>query len=424
MATASPTSSTLPEQTAPAQGSLDSAGAGITGGYTGDSLSLKVIIAFLIGLALYNAVELMILVFITFNRYKGLYFWSLIVAGFGVIPYALGFLIKFFQLLDPNQNEGYLAVVFLTIGWYMMITGQSVVLWSRLHLVTTSRRILSGTKYMIIFNAVTLHTVTTVLTFGSNSNSLTPTTLNHFVRGYNIMEKIQMVGFFVQELILSLIYIKETVRLLRLSEAVIKGEVEAGSVVDESNLSSRSVRKTMNQLIIINAIIIAMDIALLAVEFANLYLIETTLKGVVYSIKLKLEFAVLSKLVQLVRTHSDSGHGESGSGDSAKRRGTATGSMLEKSNSGTSVPRLGSYGHTGNLNARMEWPDFVDPDRVEGDVTRAEPVRPGVNGGDARGNDGWEGRKDNVNERERWKRRARAHRNSWIDQEMDKHNIG
>jgi hypothetical protein len=36
-----------------------------------------------------------------------------------------------------------------------------------------------------------------------------------------------------------------------------------------------------------------MDIALLGVEFANLYIIEVTFKGVVYSIKLKLEFAVL-----------------------------------------------------------------------------------------------------------------------------------
>jgi hypothetical protein len=276
---------------------------------------------------------------------------------------------------------------------------------------------------MIIVNAIILHTATSVLTFGSNSNSLTPTTLNRFVHGYNIMEKIQMVGFFVQELILSLIYIKETIRLLRLSEAVIKGEAEAGGVVDES-LSSRGVRKTMYQLIVINAIIIAMDIVLLGVEFANLYLIETTLKGVVYSIKLKLEFAVLGKLVQLVRTHSGSGHVESGSGGSAERRGTVSGSMLEKSNSGVSVPRLGSHGHVGNMNGRMEWPDFVDRDRVEGDITHAEPVLVGDKRGDGRGDDGWDRREQNgspstsPNERDRWKRRSRAHRNSWIDEEM------
>ena len=136
----SPTTSALPEESTPAQGALLSAGAGITGGtipashlsnglltsstgYTGDSLSLRIIIAVLIGLSLYNAVELIILVLVTFQRYHGLYFWSLLIAGFGVLPYSLGFLIKFFQLLNPNEDPGYVAVVLLTIGWWTMVSG-------------------------------------------------------------------------------------------------------------------------------------------------------------------------------------------------------------------------------------------------------------------------------------------------------------
>lgn len=136
-------SASVPDST-PAQGSLESAGAGITGGmscqntylrryhetdkgtagYTGDSLNLKIIIAFLLGLALYNAIELLVLVFLTFQRFRGLYFWSLVVSASGIIPYALGFLIKFFQLLDPGRDEGYVAVVLLTVGWYLMVTGE------------------------------------------------------------------------------------------------------------------------------------------------------------------------------------------------------------------------------------------------------------------------------------------------------------
>jgi hypothetical protein len=84
---------------------------------------LKIILAFLIGLALYNSIELIVLILVTFNKYKGLYFWSLIIAGAGVIPYSVGFMIKFFQLLDPNRDVGYVAVVMLTVGWYAMITG-------------------------------------------------------------------------------------------------------------------------------------------------------------------------------------------------------------------------------------------------------------------------------------------------------------
>ncbi|OBT70712.1 hypothetical protein VF21_10307 [Pseudogymnoascus sp. 05NY08] len=49
-----------------------------------------------------------------------------------------------------------------------------------------------------------------------------------------------------------------------------------------------------------------MDLSLLAIEYASYYAIEVTLKGVIYSIKLKLEFAVLGKLIHLVNSHGGS----------------------------------------------------------------------------------------------------------------------
>ncbi|CBX97122.1 hypothetical protein IAQ61_007938 [Plenodomus lingam] len=399
----------------PAQGALESAGAGITGGYTGDSLSLKIIIAFLLGLSLYNALELIVIVFVTFQRFRGWYFWSMIVSAFGIIPYSLGFLIKFFQLLDPGRDEGYVAVVLLTIGWYTMVTGQSVVLWSRLHLLTNSRRVLRWTLYMIIINGCILHSTTTVLTFGSNSNTLTRTTLQRFVSGYTIMEKIQMIGFFLQETILSIIYIKETVRLLKLSESIQDDVQSIDNASGNGHLKNAMVRKTMYQLLVINIIIISMDLALLGVAFASLYLIETTLKGVVYSIKLKLEFAVLGKLVQLVRdrTESDQSRIPQSVQD---QRATSTPLTLEKTNSVRTGRNSGSGRlHMGRLSydfGNQYLPDFVDPRKVSADISRAESVH---------GNDGWETRLRE--DRERWRRRTRVNHGSWIDEEMDRYNI-
>jgi hypothetical protein len=410
-------------------------------GYTGDSLSLKIIIAFLLGLALYNAIELIVLVFVTFQRYHGLYFWSLVIAGFGIIPYSLGFLVKFFQLLDPNRNVGYVAVFFLTIGWYTMVTGgsipsysafslivtgQSVVLWSRLHLLTSSRRVLRWTLWMIIVNAVLLHSTTTVLTFGSNSNSLSRTTLQRFVNGYSIMEKIQMVGFFVQEVILSAIYIREAVRLLKLSETIQDDVQNFDDGSGHGQLRNTHVRKTMYQLLAINVIIIIMDLALLGVEFANLYLVETTLKGVVYSIKLKLEFAVLGKLVQFVRNRTASCNGSNPRAQSSiVRRVTTTGAMIEKTETNrtnktnNSATRTDGSVFGGDLmiGTNMHYfPEFVDPRRVSVDVTHAHP-----NESEGSTEPGWETRMQE--DRERWRRRTRVNRGSWIDEEMDKHNI-
>jgi len=258
--------------------SWTSPGAGITGGYNGHSQALKITIVFFAGLAMYNACELMVMVLLTFKHYRGLYFWSLLVAAFGIVPYALGFLLKLMKVTAGPSK--WAAVTLLSIGWYPMVTGQALVLWSRLHLILHGKRgdtIIKWTKWMIIVDAICLHIPTTVLTFGSNGSVNTDT----FVYGYNIMEKIQMSGFFCQEIILSSIYIIETVKTLRVS-------------------LRPNTRRTMQQLILINAIIIAMDLCLLGLEAASLYILETLVKGVIYSIKLKLEFAILGKLVNLI----------------------------------------------------------------------------------------------------------------------------
>lgn len=118
--------------------SPSSAGLGITGGYEGDSLALKVIIAFFLGLAMYNVVELLILIFGTFTKFKGLYFWSLVISSLGIIPYSLGFIFKYFSVLSGGGK--WFSIFLLSIGWYPMVTGQAIVLWSRLHLIVTGRR--------------------------------------------------------------------------------------------------------------------------------------------------------------------------------------------------------------------------------------------------------------------------------------------
>jgi hypothetical protein len=72
---------------------------GVTGGYDGDSLALKIVIGLFTGLPIYNAIELAVLILLTFSYYIGLYFWSLLFFSFGLVLYVLGFLFKFFEIL-------------------------------------------------------------------------------------------------------------------------------------------------------------------------------------------------------------------------------------------------------------------------------------------------------------------------------------
>jgi hypothetical protein len=90
-----------------------------------------------------------------------------------------------------------------------MVTGQSVVLYSRLHLVTTHARYSRWVLYMIIFNFFALHIPTTVLYLGSNHG------VSRFMAPFDIYERVQLTGFSVQETIISALYIWETMTGLR-----------------------------------------------------------------------------------------------------------------------------------------------------------------------------------------------------------------
>jgi hypothetical protein len=85
----------------------------------------------------------------TFKRREGLYFWSILLASFGVLPYCVGWLIVYFDL-----THDYVGMIIDSIGWVLLVSGQSMVLYSRLHLVVIDARILRGVLIMIISNGI------------------------------------------------------------------------------------------------------------------------------------------------------------------------------------------------------------------------------------------------------------------------------
>ncbi|KAJ5927906.1 hypothetical protein N7466_006862 [Penicillium verhagenii] len=252
---------------------------GISGALAAEGNILQMVLVTFIGLSCYNVAELVVLVTATFRRWRGLYFWSLLTSGcLGVVPYSIGFMMKFF-----TRTDSALSVTVLTIGWWTMVTGQSVVLYSRLHLVLRDEKTLSRVLRMIVVNFFLLQVPTTILTYGAN---IIHTGDLAWVWGYNVMEKVQLTGFTIQETLISTLYVIHTVRLLRLG-------ADATSRPDA--------RIIMYHVIGINCAIMAMDLLLLSLEYANQYAVQIVLKGFIYSVKLKLEFAVLGRLVDIIQ---------------------------------------------------------------------------------------------------------------------------
>lgn len=238
----------------------------------GDEAQTHVLSAFL-GIIWYNAIELIVLCFVTFKRYQGCYFWSLLVASACLIPHAMGYL--FF--LYPLGISHYAAVTLIVFPWCGMVTGQSLVLWSRLHLVLQCPKVLRGVLIMIIVDAILFHTPVFVLMYGMVSSRS-----HQFDRGYDIMERVQLVGFCMQELVLSGIYVWETAKMLRLRPAKRHAQI-------------------LVHLLVINIFILILDFAVVATEYAGYYAVQVMFKPVAYSIKLKLEYAILGKLVEIAR---------------------------------------------------------------------------------------------------------------------------
>ena len=163
----------------------------------------------------------------------------------------------------------------------VMITGQSIVLWSRLHLITRNRALLRFIIWMILVDTLVLCTPTLVFSFGANTSQAPK-----YVPMYAIIEKIQMTIFTVQECFISGVYLWQIRKLMK-------------------TLFDGGKRKLMWQLVAMNALLLIMDFTLVLMEYMNQYEIETTYKSMVYAVKLKIEFGVLSKIVNVLTNNSD-----------------------------------------------------------------------------------------------------------------------
>lgn len=235
------------------------------------SLATAMVIAGFFAVAVYNTFEILICLFSIFRKRRSLYFWSLLVATLGILVHSIAVLLRFFALA-PN----FLMCVFTILGWWAMVTGQSVVLYSRLGLVVSEAWKMRFAAVMIITNFFILHIPVSILFLASNTGNPAP-----YIHAFDIYEKIQLAGFSLQECILSGMYLWEATTTLKPMMAVKGAEG----------------RRMIRHLAILFVTTVLLDSSLMATEYTNHFDIQTTLKPVVYSVKLKMEFVVLNELL-------------------------------------------------------------------------------------------------------------------------------
>ncbi|KAK7720498.1 hypothetical protein SLS63_009840 [Diaporthe eres] len=237
-------------------------------------------LACLAGIGLWNSCEIVLVVWWTFKRRRTLYFWSLMLAAFGVIICSVAQVIDF----SLGSQNGMFVVVLGSAGWIPMVTGQSLVLYSRLHLLWVDSRIMTFLLTMIIFNGLTMHGgafAINVLARALQTESL--------VKAYEIMERTEVTVFFVQEITLSMLYLWRCRHFLKQYGRRMESEETA------------AMKSTLRSLILANLVVLLLDLSILVLEYMGYNYVQIKVKDFIYSFKLKVEIGALNSLRDFVR---------------------------------------------------------------------------------------------------------------------------
>jgi hypothetical protein len=167
-----------------------------------------------------------------------------------------------------------------------MVSGFACVLYSRLNLILESRKVRRWVLGLIVFNGVVFHPMMITLSIGLAALGQDPIrNRNAMVSWYNVfkpMERVQIVMFSGQEILISSFYVRCAYQYLR-----------------TRYVQQRTVQRAMYLLLAVQAIVVLIDIALIVIDFVGFLTLKLFIHSFVYCVKLELEFLVLNQLVEL-----------------------------------------------------------------------------------------------------------------------------
>ncbi|RYP54131.1 hypothetical protein DL768_001016 [Monosporascus sp. mg162] len=295
-------------------------------------LPMSMAMAAFVGISWYIGAEINVSLFMRFKRRgRGLYFWACALASWGVILQPLFIVLADFGVwMEPFVA----AITCIYLTWLIMVVPQSWVLYSRLHLIMHDERVLRWIKAVLLFNSIVFSVTTIVLGIIAQATSINP----NLFRINTIWDRLQLIVFFVQETSLSILYIVQARKFLRDSSLLHRKPVSTATATTtpDTSLGSASssrgnrdrdetTKQVLHHLIYTNVLIIALDVALLGIQSADLFYLQGAFKPCVYGVKLKVEFAILNRLIKSVRAHGYNGSTRgyfntgAGAGDEAGR---------------------------------------------------------------------------------------------------------
>ncbi|TDZ53941.1 hypothetical protein CTRI78_v006649 [Colletotrichum trifolii] len=289
---------------------------------------------------IYNAIEIYVLILTTFRQRRGRYFWSMVVANTGILVHAIASMLRYLR-----RSGTIIPGAFALCAWMAMVTGQSVVLWSRLHLVVYNRTWTRLVLGIVVTNGLAIHVpmaVFWVLCWATPREAQAA-----WIERYGVYEKVSIVVFTLQETLLTGIFARQGFLNLRPLFA----------------FKTRSAKRMLWYLLGLFVLVFLLDMALVTLEYTSNFIFQTTSKPLVYSIKLKVEFTVLNRLLAFTKMKACECHHLSDTG------GIYTSGLVTCDTNITKAPP--PHREAGPL---TESTSVQNPERM--DVERADPARP------------------------------------------------
>lgn len=196
----------------------------------------------------------------------------------GILMQSVVIILKFFASPGTNAIWPFYTLVG-TVGWATYVTAQSLVLYSRLHLVMQNQRIQRYVFWMILSTIFTFVIPVWVVSWPAY-NTLDYEMSSTWSPRFAIADRYEQLGYLITESVISGLYIWSLVRLLKLKSNVRR-------------------RRVMTDLIIVNILVIAFDILSVLFTYTNQLGISQPVQTFSYILKLRLEFVVLNQLMDV-----------------------------------------------------------------------------------------------------------------------------
>ncbi|KAL4910860.1 hypothetical protein BDW74DRAFT_3220 [Aspergillus multicolor] len=234
-----------------------------------------------LAISAYNTIELFCWILDFFKRWQGLYFWSISIANLSIGAFMVIATCATAQTIKPLAFGIGIAFVYPTI-----LISTSLVLYSRLYLITRGR-IVKFVFWLIIISSFFIYIPSITLLMGAAAGD--PRFFGPALERFN--ERYASLGSIGRELLICGIYIYESIRHLK----------------PIMSMKGRAGRKVLCHLIAVNIAVVLLDLLVIFPLMTTKWHIGQWYRGAgiqygifAQSVKLKIEFSVLNKLVELL----------------------------------------------------------------------------------------------------------------------------